>query len=128
MAQQNTDPYHYSTAALAYLGDAVLEVQTRLRLVQTGIANPGRLNAMAKDYVTAKAQSTRLEKLLPILSEQERSVFLRGRNKSGAHPKSADAQEYRRATGLEALFGYLYLDGQTGRLQELFDIYFDLEP
>lgn len=121
---QMSDPALMSGAALAYLGDAVMEVAIRRRLLDTGISNAGRLSAMSLDYVRATAQSAGLEVLLPHLTEEEEAVYRRGRNAAGPHPKSATVNEYRRATGLEALFGYLYLSGDTARLEELADIYF----
>ena len=109
----------YSGASLAYLGDAVMEVLVRQMLVKRGIGNAGKLSAMSLDYVRATNQSRGLEGLLPHLTEEENAVYHRGRNAAGAHPKSASVNDYRRATGLEALWGYLYLSGQTQRLDEL---------
>ncbi|MGM9626336.1 MAG: Mini-ribonuclease 3 [Eubacteriales bacterium] len=122
-AAESVLPAEMSGGALAYLGDAVLEVLVRRMLVSTGIANAGRLSRMSLDYVRATAQSAGLEALLPLLTEEESAVYRRGRNAAGAHPKSAGVGEYRRATGLEALFGYLYVQGNTARLEELFAVY-----
>jgi ribonuclease-3 family protein len=113
----------YSGAALAYLGDAVMEVLVRKMLVCRGIGNAGKLSALSLDYVRATNQSRGVQGLLPHLTEEETAVYHRGRNAAGAHPKSASVAEYRRATGLEALFGYLHLRGDTARIEELFDIY-----
>ena len=121
--QQTTQTAGYGGGALAYLGDAVFEVLVRERLVKSGVSDPGKLNAMALSYVRATAQSAGLERLLPHLSEQEEADFRRGRNGAGAHPKSATALEYRRATGLEALFGALYLRGEAERAKDLFLLY-----
>lgn len=118
-----TDPGQMSGAALAYLGDAVLEILVRERLVNTGIASAGKLNGLSKNYVTAVKQSAGLEAILPLLTEEEDAVFHRGRNAAGQHPKSASVAEYRRATGFEALFGFLWLSGKTDRLYELFARY-----
>jgi len=113
-------------ATLAYLGDAVLETLVRTRLLETGIRDVGKLNLMALSYVRATKQSEALEKLLPYLSEEENEIYHRGRNANNLSiPKSASALEYRRATGLEALFGYLYLLGRNDRIKTLFDIAFD---
>ena len=110
-----------SGAPLAYLGDAVLEVITRQYLLATGLTDVGRLNRAALSYVRATAQSEAVERILPHLTEEEIAVFKRGRNAHGiAIPKSASASQYRRATGLEALFGYLYLHGREERMKELF--------
>ena len=113
----------YSGASLAYLGDAVMEVLVRQMLVKRGIGNAGKLSAMSLDYVRATNQSRGLEGLLPHLTDEENAVYHRGRNAAGAHPKSASVNDYRRATGLEALFGYLHLKGDTARLDELFAVY-----
>ena len=113
----------YSGAALAYLGDAVMEVLVRQMLVRRGIGNAGKLSALSLNYVRATNQSRGLEGLLPHLTEEENAVYHRGRNAAGAHPKSASVNDYRRATGLEALFGYLHLKGDTARLETLFDLY-----
>ena len=113
----------YSGASLAYLGDAVMEVLVRQMLVKRGIGNAGKLSAMSLDYVRATNQSRGLEGLLPHLTEEENAVYHRGRNAAGAHPKSASVNDYRRATGLESLFGYLHLKGDTARLDELFALF-----
>ena len=112
-----------SGAALAYLGDAVFEVLVRNYLVGQGIGDAGKLSALSLEYVKATKQSEGLERILPHLSEEEAAVYRRGRNAAGAHPKSASVTEYRRATGLEALFGYLYRKGEHARLAELFSFY-----
>ncbi len=108
---------------LAYLGDSVIEVLTRQRLVENMIHGVGNLNKAALSYVTAVSQSQALERILPLLTEKEEEIFKRGRNQHGASiPKSASAAEYRRATGFEALFGYLWLTGDKERAHELFEI------
>ena len=112
-----------STAALAYLGDSVMELCVRKMLVERGFSSSKRLNAKALEYVTAKAQAQAAAKILPMLDEEESAVYHRGRNISHANvPKSASLAEYRMATGLEALFGYLHLAGQIDRIDELFKI------
>lgn len=117
-----------SGLTLAYLGDAVLEVQTRERLLSLGITDVGKLNKMALRYVRAVEQSAAMERILPVLTEEEESVFKRGRNTHGVSaPKSATVAEYRRATGMEALFGWLYLSSRHDRIKELFDLAFPKE-
>ena len=112
-------------ASLAYLGDAVLELMTREHLLKSGKTNVGELNEMALSFVRATAQSEALERILPVLTEEETDVYKRGRNTHGlAIPKSASAGQYRRATGLEALFAYLYLLGKKERMDELFSLGF----
>ena len=114
--------------ALAYLGDAVFELTVRRTLLERGLTSPCALNRAALEYVTAVAQSRAVEKILPLLSEEEADVFRRGRNAgSVTPPRSATQAEYRRATGLEALFAYLYLKGETARITELFSAGFDAE-
>ena len=109
-----------STAALAYLGDSVVEVCVREHLVKSGISNAGRLNERALEFVRATAQSLALKRILPHLTEEESAVYRRGRNiDHHSMPKSASPQEYREATGFEAVFGYLHLAGRTERIAEL---------
>ena len=111
--------------ALAYLGDSVFETFVREKLVRSGIASSEELNESAQKYVTAVRQSEGALKILPLLSEDETEIFKRGRNhRSKAHPKSADIEEYRRATGIETLFGALYLTGSTDRIKQLIDLMF----
>ena len=109
-------------ASLAYLGDSVLEVMVREMLVRKCIKAP---SVEALKYVTAPAQCEALEKMSPFLTEDETDMFKRGRNSvhSGV-PRHATPSQYRRATGLETLFGYLYMTGQTTRARELFTIGF----
>jgi len=108
-----------SAAQLAYLGDAVLEVQVRRRIVADGVQKPSEA---ALAYVTAAAQSDALERILPLLTEDENDVYHRGRNCVHANvPKRATMAQYRRATGFEAVFGYLYLTGDTERIRVLFE-------
>lgn len=112
-------------ATLAYLGDAVFELIVRRRLLETGVSDPGRLNKMASRYVRAIEQSKAVALIEPYLTEEESAVYRRGRNANGISiPHSASAVEYRRATGLEALFGYLYLQGKKDRMEELLTLGF----
>ena len=110
-----------SAEALAYLGDCVLELKVRELLVSRGIAGSGNLNKESLTYVKATAQAKAMRKILPLLSEEETAAFKRGRNMSGGNvPKSATMSEYRTATGMEALFGYLHLKGDSERIDLLF--------
>lgn len=112
-------------AALAYIGDASLELMTRRFLIGLKLTGSGKLNHLALDFVKATAQSQALEKILPLLTEEEEYIYKRGRNANGiSAPKSASAHDYRRATGFEALFGWLDLTGNTARAEELFRIAF----
>jgi len=104
----------------AYVGDAVYELYVRTHLLARGVLKPGDLQRAAVAYVSARGQARVVHRLLPLLSEEEAAVLRRGRNaKSGTIPKNARVSEYRLSTGLESLFGYLYLTGQEGRLREL---------
>ena len=85
---------------------------------------PEQLHAKALLFVQATEQSKAVENILPVLSEKELEIYKRGRNAKTHVPKSASPADYRRATGLECLFGYLYLAGEQGRLRELFDAAF----
>lgn len=110
-----------SSLGLAHLGDGVFELLTRSYLCEKGDQTVKRLHADAIAMVKAPAQAKFAEKLLPHLSEEEQAYYRRGKNAhSHAAPKSATPQEYAMATGLEALFGALYLLGRTDRLNELF--------
>ena len=110
-------------AALAYLGDSVIDVLARERLVSAGIPDSARLNLAAAKYVRATVQSDAVERILPLLDEAEAAVYRRARNVGHTNtPRSASPAEYRRATGMEALFGWLWLGGEEGktRARELF--------
>ncbi len=118
-----------STHALAYLGDSVIELRVREKLVNAGIARSGELNKAALDYVKADRQAAAMRRILPLLSEEELQVFKRGRNLSGGNiPKSATVTEYRTATGMEVLFGYLHLAERHRRIDELFATAYDSAP
>lgn len=114
-------------SALAYLGDSVLELMTRTMLVKSGISDAGKLNKEALFYVKASSQSDAFDKMEPHLTEDELAWFKRGRNNHGiAIPKSASAAQYRKATGMEVMFAYLYLEGKEERMKQLFNIGFCL--
>ncbi len=116
------------TLALAYLGDAVIELMVRYRLTQTGISDVGLLNKMSRAYVQACNQSAALERILPELTEAETDVYKRGRNAhTSSHPKSSSVGDYRRATGFECLMGWLYASGNTQRAKELFEMAYPRE-
>lgn len=110
----------YSPLVLAFLGDSVYEIAVRTMLVHHGNARPNDLNARKNHLVKASAQSKMMEKIEPLLTEKEESIYKRGRNaKSYTMAKHASVADYRRATGFEALMGYLYLCGQTQRYLSL---------
>ncbi len=110
------DLHTVSPLNLAFVGDAVYEIMVRERLVCLANRPNKELHQLAVKQVRAEAQAAALDKIFPQLTEQEASVYRRGRN---AHTARSGG-DYHKATGFEALFGYLYLSGQTERLQELF--------
>lgn len=117
------DPREYSPLALAHIGDAIFEVLARLTVLTDGNAPVNRLHKKARDIVNAKAQAEMYHRIKAELTEEEEAVFRRGRNaKSFTVPKNADLMDYRHATGLEALFGYLYLKGDKERAVALFKL------
>lgn len=112
-----------SNLGLAHLGDAVFELMVRSWLCLNGKATAKGLHRAAVRYVAAPAQAAAVEKILPLLTEAESDVYRRGRNTSPhSIPQKASRAQYQSATGLEALFGWLYLQGQTERLNELFAV------
>ena len=116
-----------STGALAYLGDSVIELRVRELLVKRQISGSGELNRAALAFVTAPAQAAAMMRITDVLTEDEMAIYKRGRNMSGGNvPKSATMSEYRTATGMETLFGYLHVSGQTERIDELFRLAFEL--
>ncbi len=107
---------------LAYLGDTVYENYIRKHLIQSGIANVNELQKEAVSYVSAKGQSYYLQQMIDdsFLTEKELDVVKRARNyKTTSHPKNCDIITYKYATGLEALIGYLDLDNQKERIDEI---------
>lgn len=114
----------YSPLVLSYLGDCVIELMVRERLVKLGNIPPEQLHLKALMFVQATSQSKAVDNILPVLSENEIDVYKRGRNAKVRAPKSASVADYKRATGMECLFGYIYLAGDNTRLSELFDIAF----
>lgn len=115
-------------ATLAYVGDAVLELFVREKLVSSGQTDTGKLSAAAQSLVRAEKQSELCEKLLPLLDENETDVYRLGRNyKPSSKPRHAGAVEYHRASGFEAVFGYLRLCGDDARARELFDKVYENE-
>ena len=108
--------------ALAHVGDAVYELLVRSMLCRGKNAPVMQLHRLTVERVRAEAQAEAVQKLLPMLTEEELAVFKRGRNtKVNSAPHHADIAQYHAATGLEALFGWLYLLGRTERVEELFN-------
>ena len=112
-----------STASLAYLGDCVIELFVREKLTVAGISSSKNLNREALKFVSAPAQAAAVKNILERLSEEEAGFFRRGKNMSHMNvPKNATPSEYRAATGMETLFGFLHLSGSMERARELFDL------
>ena len=110
-----------SNLGLAHIGDSVFELLCRSYLCARGGKNVGNLHRDTIAMVKATAQAEFVDRLLPLLTEEEMAYYRRGKNAHvHAVPKSATAAEYAKATGLEALFGALYLAGKTDRVNELF--------
>jgi len=108
---------------LAHIGDAVFELMIRTWLCTTGTSTAKNLHDRAVTFVSAKAQAVAAERILPVLSEEETSLYKRGRNTHlNSIPKGSTHEEYHAATGVEALFGYLYMSGKADRLNELFRV------
>lgn len=118
---QGCDVNNLSPLNLAFVGDTVFDLFVRESLVCQANRPVNKLHNEATKLVKASAQAQAVTKILPLLSEEEISVFKRGRNAHTNHKaKNASEGDYHYATGLEALFGYLYLKGRADRLRELF--------
>lgn len=110
----------YSPLALAYIGDSIYDVIIRTVVVERGNQSAKKLHRTAVRYVNAGTQARMAEALQEMLTEEEEDVYRRGRNtKSNSTAKNASVTDYRKATGLEALLGYLYLQDRTNRAVEL---------
>jgi len=117
------DPRSLSPVALAFLGDAVYELMVRAGLLRSGTMPAGKLHGLAVKRVSAAAQARCYDTVADVLSEEEHDILRRGRNAHTARaPKSCTPEDYRKATAIEALFGYLYLKGDTTRLAALYDL------
>lgn len=117
----------YSPLALAYLGDGVYEVYVRNFALSQGNCQNNKLHEMGKKFTCCEGQAKILEGIWDALTEQEQEVVRRGRNaKSNSKPKNADHGTYHAATGFESLWGFLYLAGETERMNELFNKIIDL--
>ncbi len=121
LLQENASPKGLSPLTLAFVGDGVYELLVREYLVSQGNCPVKKLHSRKVELVRCQAQAQALSTLWPQLSEEEQQVVLRGRNAHVGHaPKNAPLADYHGATGLEALFGYLYLSGNTQRVREIF--------
>lgn len=116
----NFDPRLCDGMTLAYLGDSVMELYVREKLVVSGITRAGELNSRAHDIVRATSQAKAFHKIEGMLTDKEMDFFKRGRNSGHlSAPRSATISEYRTATGFEAVLGYLHLTGNKERICEL---------
>lgn len=120
------NPKELSSLVLAYVGDAVFELYIRTSLVAKGRSKVNDLHRQASDLVRAVSQAELLQRLEPVLNQEERDVARRGRNaKSGSTPKNVEMVTYRISTGFEALLGYLFLSRQEERIIDLLDYLFN---
>ena len=117
----------YSPLALAFLGDSVYEILVREYLVREANRPAAKLHEQKIQLVCAVFQAQAIDRLIPLLTEEEIAVYKRGRNANNTVPRHTSAQDYHKATGLEALFGYLHLLGEQARLEELFAAIFPAE-
>ena len=112
-----------SPLVLAYIGDAVFEVFVRTKVVNDGFIKTAKLHTLATGFVKAKAQADSLDKIYDSLTIEEQDIIRRGRNaNSKTIPKNADIADYKKATALEALIGYLFLSKNDDRLNEIIDM------
>ena len=119
-AVKEVDVRAYSPLTLAYIGDAVYDVIIRTVVVERSNRPANELHKKTSSFVKAQTQAEMIEELQPLLSEEEEAVYKRGRNaKSYTSAKNASIGDYRKATGFEALIGYLYLQDRTERVLEL---------
>ncbi len=112
---------NYSGLNLAYIGDAVFEILVRTYVITTYNSTVNQMDKLSRSYVKASSQAKMYHKLIEICTEDEIAILKRGRNaKSYTSAKNASTTDYRHATGVEALYGYLYLEGKIDRLHTLF--------
>ncbi len=110
-----------SMLGLAHVGDGVYELLTRTRLCLQGHTGVQELHRLTVAHVRAEAQARAVEQILPLLTEEEAALYRRGRNTHvNSVPHHAELADYHAATGLEALFGWLYLQGRMDRIESLF--------
>ncbi len=112
-----------NSLTLAYIGDAVHSLYVREKISKEHDLKPGDMHKMASAMVNAHTQAVKVEKLFDVFTEEEKSVFLRGRNGHSHHKaKNQSGSDYRKATGFEAVLGYLYLIGEIDRIKELLEL------
>ncbi len=127
LSNQEIDLKEVSPLALAFLGDSVFDILVRNWLVLNNKLPVGRLNEIKVSYVCCQSQALIMQKIMDSLTEEELSIYKRGRNaKVSSVPKNASVSQYHSATGFEALMGYIYLKGDTERLEQIFDLCLDV--
>lgn len=120
LSLNDIDAQAYSPLTLAYIGDDAYDLVIRTYLLSRGNMPVNKINKMANALVKAETQSSMMDVIEPLLDEEELAVYKRGRNaKSNTKAKNATVADYRRATGFEALMGYLYLKGSYERMVQL---------
>lgn len=121
LLEKSADVSALSPLTLAFVGDTVFDLLVRSELVCEANRPVNALHKAASTKVCASAQAAAIIKIMPMLSEDEEAVFKRGRNaRTGGIPKNQSSADYHYATGLECLFGWLYLNGKTDRIKELY--------
>ncbi len=128
MLQMPCNPRECGSDVLAFVGDGVFGMLVREYLACSSRVRAGELHSRAVAMVRCEAQAEYMTRLLPHLTEEEEGVFRRGRNHHTSHTPRKSVAAYRTATGLEALFGYLYLAGRTERIRELFAYCIETSP
>ena len=119
-SKEEQDAKMLSPLVWAYIGDSVYELYIRTHLVNNSNAKPHKLHLETIKFVKAEAQANILDKIWEKLTEEEQEIFKRGRNTENHHlPKNGNVADYSKATGFEALIGYLYLTKQDERLEEI---------
>ncbi|MBR1778989.1 MAG: ribonuclease III [Clostridia bacterium] len=119
---EDCDVRQLNPLQLAFIGDVVFEIFVREQLICCALCSVNNLHKKTVDRVCCKSQSIYSEKLIPILTQEELEIFRKGKNAHTKNiPKNASTHQYHNATGLEAVFGYLYLKGKIDRLREIFN-------
>ena len=125
---KHTEPSQLSPLVLAYIGDSIYDLVIKTWVIEQGNMQVNKLNRFASNIVKAQSQSEMIGIIEPLLSTAEEAVYKRGRNaKSYTSAKNASISDYRRATGFEALMGYLYLEGEYERMIQLIKAGLDKE-
>lgn len=123
LAEKQVDAKQLSPLTLAFIGDTVYDLLVREEIICDANRSANDLHSLAVKQVRASAQAKAIEDILPQLTEDEITVYKRGRNAKTAHTaKNSTTCDYHKATGLEALMGYLYLSGEIDRIRQLYSL------